>query len=61
MFKVINACWFLLVSTFPITNKKIREAAAQNEAGGDKKHSFSLTYSITITVLFSVLPDGTLP
>ena len=30
-------------------------------AGGDEKHFFSLTYSITITVLFSVLPDGTLP
>ena len=31
-----DACWFLLIKTLHIKNKK-REAALKNEAGGDEK------------------------
>ncbi len=33
-----DACWFLLIKTLLIKNKKKREAALKIEAGGDEKH-----------------------
>ena len=36
-----DACWFLVIKTLLIKNKK-REAVLKNEAGGDEKHVFFL-------------------
>ena len=37
-----DACWFLVIKTLLIKNKKKREAVLKNEAGGDEKHVFFL-------------------
>ena len=35
-----DACWFLLVKTLLIKNRKKRGAALKNKAGGDEKRVF---------------------
>ena len=42
-----DACWFLLLKTLLIKNNKKREAALKNEAGGDEKRVFFLTWPNT--------------
>ena len=50
-----DACWVLLIKTLLIKNNKKREAALKNEAGGDEKHVFFLTWPNYRVIMLSVL------
>ena len=44
-----DACWFLLIKTLPIKNKKREVALKKNRAGGDEKR--------VCVFLFGLIPD----